>query len=55
MTTNKKLVMVSSVIHGVRKTKFVFIDPLPDGKIRIQPETLPGVSDLPDGVTYSWG
>lgn len=52
---NKKLVMVSTVIHGVRRTSFLSVEPSADGRIHVPQEKMPGTSTLERGTTVTVG
>ena len=52
---NKKLVMVSTIIHGVRRTSFLFVEPSGDGRVHVPQMSMPGVATLERGTTVTVG
>lgn len=58
MPSNKKLVLVSTIIHGVRRSSFLWVpaEYRIEGKVKIPENKLPGVDvDLMRGVTMTVG
>lgn len=53
ITPTKKLVLVSSIIHGVWRASFQMIEPDGDGKFRVPQDKIPGVEPLMRGETFT--